>query len=296
MDYNARYYDPWLGRFISADTLVPQAGNPQALNRYAYVMNNSILYVDPTGYFLQCNSDGVCSDDGYSISNPSFTSYDADERRNELLRYNNQLYGWAQNGWTTDLTAFGELCDYAASMIPTDMQGDLAETFVNDLASVLTELLGDTYYSRADPLGQTGFDWVFQDPGTGGVQPHHFWAYVTYVFQFNSRTIATAGNLAHETFLTAGALGFGPLVGRSYQDFALGQEGVNLGVGLRNGSIGIGEVGNYVRANLGSGGGAVSRWDRSPSAEFNKRFYALSLSIASLVWPIPPGEQGGGAK
>lgn len=31
--YNARCYDPVLGRFTQADTIVPQPGNPQALNR-----------------------------------------------------------------------------------------------------------------------------------------------------------------------------------------------------------------------------------------------------------------------
>ena len=31
--YNARYYDPALGRFAQADTIVPQPGNPQSLNR-----------------------------------------------------------------------------------------------------------------------------------------------------------------------------------------------------------------------------------------------------------------------
>jgi RHS repeat-associated protein len=41
-DYNARYYDPVLGRFISADTIVPEPGNPQSLNRYAYVLNNPL--------------------------------------------------------------------------------------------------------------------------------------------------------------------------------------------------------------------------------------------------------------
>ncbi len=32
-DDNVRYYDPALGRFIQPDTLVPEPGNPQALNR-----------------------------------------------------------------------------------------------------------------------------------------------------------------------------------------------------------------------------------------------------------------------
>jgi RHS repeat-associated protein len=38
--YNARYYDPALGRFISADTIVPNPENPQDWNRYTYARNN----------------------------------------------------------------------------------------------------------------------------------------------------------------------------------------------------------------------------------------------------------------
>ncbi len=49
--YGARYYDPSIGRFISADTIVPGPANPQALNRYSYVLNNPLLYTDPTGHF-----------------------------------------------------------------------------------------------------------------------------------------------------------------------------------------------------------------------------------------------------
>jgi len=52
LDYRARFYDPVLGRFISADTLVPEAGNPQDLNRYAYVRNNPLRYTDPSGHWL----------------------------------------------------------------------------------------------------------------------------------------------------------------------------------------------------------------------------------------------------
>ncbi len=46
----ARAYDPELGRFISADSIVPEAGNPQALNRYSYVANSPLKYVDSSGH------------------------------------------------------------------------------------------------------------------------------------------------------------------------------------------------------------------------------------------------------
>ena len=46
----ARFYDPALSRWLSADTLVPEAGNPQALNRYAYVTNNPLNAIDPSGH------------------------------------------------------------------------------------------------------------------------------------------------------------------------------------------------------------------------------------------------------
>jgi len=49
MDYNARYYDPALGRFVSADTVVPGKGS-QAQNRYMYVGGNPCKYRDPSGH------------------------------------------------------------------------------------------------------------------------------------------------------------------------------------------------------------------------------------------------------
>ena len=48
----ARWYDPALSRWLSADTLVPEAGNPQALNRYSYVLGNPLLFIDPSGHDL----------------------------------------------------------------------------------------------------------------------------------------------------------------------------------------------------------------------------------------------------
>jgi len=49
-DYVARFYSPALGRFISADTIVPGAGNGQAFNRYSYALNSPLVFLDPTGH------------------------------------------------------------------------------------------------------------------------------------------------------------------------------------------------------------------------------------------------------
>jgi RHS repeat-associated protein len=50
MYYGARWYDPQTGRFVQADTILPDPSNPQSLNRYSYVLNNPLCYTDPGGY------------------------------------------------------------------------------------------------------------------------------------------------------------------------------------------------------------------------------------------------------
>jgi RHS repeat-associated protein len=47
MYYNARYYDPELGRFIQPDTML------DGLNRYTYCGGNPIVYSDPSGHVVE---------------------------------------------------------------------------------------------------------------------------------------------------------------------------------------------------------------------------------------------------
>jgi RHS repeat-associated protein len=64
--YGARYYDATLGRFVSADSIIPDPTNPQDLNRYSYVRNNPLRYIDETGHgpnvcsSPDCDTDACC--------------------------------------------------------------------------------------------------------------------------------------------------------------------------------------------------------------------------------------------
>jgi hypothetical protein len=47
---NGRVYDPVLGRFLSPDPYIQAPDFAQNFNRYSYVFNNPLKYVDPSGY------------------------------------------------------------------------------------------------------------------------------------------------------------------------------------------------------------------------------------------------------
>ncbi len=48
--YNARYYDPSIGIFTTADTIIPDEYDPLSYNRHMYVRGNPINYTDPSGH------------------------------------------------------------------------------------------------------------------------------------------------------------------------------------------------------------------------------------------------------
>jgi len=62
----ARFYDPALGCWLSADTLVPDPSNPQSFNRFSYVLGNPLKYTDPTGHM----EEGECGLDGEQCQDP----------------------------------------------------------------------------------------------------------------------------------------------------------------------------------------------------------------------------------
>ncbi len=53
VDMGGRVYDPELGRFLTADPFVDFPESTQGLNRYSYVENNPLTFVDPSGFGLK---------------------------------------------------------------------------------------------------------------------------------------------------------------------------------------------------------------------------------------------------
>jgi len=111
---NARYYMPEIGRFISPDTIVPEPGNPQSFNRYAYALNNPIKYNDPSGHWFE------------SVLDLGFIAYD--------------IYDIQQNGltWTSGLSLAADVAGLALPVVTGGGAAVRALAHADDVADVVT--------------------------------------------------------------------------------------------------------------------------------------------------------------
>ena len=109
--YNARYYDPAIGRFITPDSIVPNPLDGQDYNRYTYVRNNPIKYSDPSGH-CSVAPDGsmICGNVQFdSNGNRTSTNWTAEEANQESIRSQNPTFEY--NGSAQPATTcFGSDC------------------------------------------------------------------------------------------------------------------------------------------------------------------------------------------
>ena len=143
-DYGARLYSPGLGRFVSPDVLVPNPAAPQSLNRYAYVQNSPLLYVDPDGHFPWLVIPAL------AIVAIVCTRSNVDPILVREVNYIESLHATA----STDLAALVEM--FRADQL----RGDTAQ---DRLATILdhTRLFPGLY--TAGGFGETGLSAQFQD-------------------------------------------------------------------------------------------------------------------------------------
>jgi RHS repeat-associated protein len=101
MYYNARYYDPALSRFLQADPVL------DGLNRYAYVGNNPVKYVDPSGLYRIYMGGGYSFDTETEETMITTDNYDAEKKTydSSLVVYDKEgqhAYGEHLSAWSTE--------------------------------------------------------------------------------------------------------------------------------------------------------------------------------------------------
>jgi len=166
---NARYYAPTLGRFLSADTLVPDPANPQSLNRYSYGLGNPLRFSDPSGH---CGAEGNIIDSwNWDASKQTYvpTYSNTYQQCIDIRDQLQELYGWTVAGkW------------YLADVQKLQGAGQAVEGWFRNGGSlnsqeVVRAVFGGTNFQYADSLSVfrlgTGFHHVW---GTTVVMLEHF--------------------------------------------------------------------------------------------------------------------------
>jgi len=176
--YNARYDDPKLGRFLSADTAGTHLDRPQSLNRYRYVRNNPLIYTDPTGHDAIAPSSGGGETTAESCARRLDCSVDTinqmswDERIAFVRSMDRRdgLGGWCNHGvglraYSRDAVLFGdsERMKLAAAsslaVIRRGLRGSRDQRGVGgDAAGAWTTFFGD-YYSAGVPDAERRRSW-----------------------------------------------------------------------------------------------------------------------------------------
>jgi len=145
--YNARYYDPALGIFLSPDTLVPDAGRVIDYNRFLYVRGNPLKYSDPSGH---CAFDENGNINKFDCTVDDFHALSWEERIKwvDLFVSTNKLEDWFN-----------------------DIRGVISDTFVGD--STFEDMDGYVAYMDAAVLQAINDGWQMKKGetpiGNGGV-------------------------------------------------------------------------------------------------------------------------------
>jgi RHS repeat-associated protein len=264
MDYNARFYDPMLGRFIQPDTIVPDAGSTVGYNRYAYVNNNPIKYTDPSGH-------AVCMDSECSVT--------VHPQTDRLISRGGSLQTVAQAivkdlGTVNDLEAMAIIVEVGASMYKTwnNLLPELSKVFNGTSPSLpVTSLIEGAFADKCAGIGRephdcptntsyfldSGFHMDFQDKHN---QPFHVWANISQTSSLKGnrsdyiqgRTLGWWGNVIHDPVQSLLNIDGG--WGTSWEDVFLSEAGWEIGELITNQTIQPDELANTLRDRLGPNG------------------------------------------
>ena len=114
----ARYYDSEIGRFNTPDTYLGDIANPQSLNRYAYVENNPVNLIDPSGHVpivLVVGAIAVAAGKAYgkyndekakkNEQNKKQTAYELSQKSTEYINTANEIEYAKSKGVNASITS-----------------------------------------------------------------------------------------------------------------------------------------------------------------------------------------------
>jgi RHS repeat-associated protein len=137
----ARYYDPSLGRFLSADPASMGPGSISRFNRYSYVANNPVSNVDPDGRNAVTAFGGLLYETGQWLSGQGF---DSSHLAGALVDgYNGEGAGVAMSA-VQDVTSFvpaGALAKGVQLLRVGAAEGKVAQLVANRAAGKAAEQL-----------------------------------------------------------------------------------------------------------------------------------------------------------
>ena len=151
---------------------MPGAANPQAWNRYSYVVNNPLKYTDPTGHMYECS--GTCGRTGTFVDViNSFIDSPFAEYYGQLANAERSIYAYDVNPSDANKiimeTDIATARVYKARALPNVPSGKLT-----DAMNLYPDILGGGYVEGETDLGGEfgGFGGSVVDPGVTPILPN----------------------------------------------------------------------------------------------------------------------------
>jgi RHS repeat-associated protein len=139
-----RVYDPFLGRFTSADSVIQNLAATQSVDPYAYAWNDPLKYTDPSGHSLLGSVLGAIAGIIIAIYAPEF-----------LAEFETAYYGAALTAASTALIS-GFVGGFVGAYIAT---GSLSAAVTSGLVAGVTAGMLAEVNGYASAAGQAGHAW-----------------------------------------------------------------------------------------------------------------------------------------
>lgn len=217
---NGRIYDPLVGRVLSADPIVQAPGYSQSFNRYSYVWNNPLKYVDPSGYEMVTSTE-------FQSDGSLWTHYED----------TGKSYPGYMGGYRTDTVSHGTLGSINSSGSISSTGGTFSYSSIPSTGGGFTNPFPQTM-GGGTGSGASGTTIANQNSGSGSTS-------VAVVNGTSTTTTTSSGSTTTSTSTTMN----NTVSGNGTTSTATG--GNSAGVGSSGGGI-IGSTSTAVHTTLGA--------------------------------------------